>query len=78
MEHGTRSQYVNGKCRCGPCREANRVYNSRYWRTAYSLRYVRAPGTPRRWGVVRTGFLGRDGQIIPNKSRREKSPKEKP
>lgn len=24
--HGTRGRYVGGKCRCAPCREANRLY----------------------------------------------------
>lgn len=27
MNHGTRSAYVNGKCRCAPCTNANRTYN---------------------------------------------------
>ncbi len=31
-EHGTRSRYVNQKCRCEACLLANRAYNREYGR----------------------------------------------
>lgn len=31
MNHGTRSMYTNGRCRCSPCKQAAREYNVRYW-----------------------------------------------
>jgi len=34
-EHGTRSSYVNDKCRCEPCTEANRTYARSVYRTQH-------------------------------------------
>ena len=34
--HGSRSKYVNEKCRCGKCRKANREY-ARYLKAKWQL-----------------------------------------
>jgi hypothetical protein len=31
-KHGTRSKYVNEKCRCKACTKANRDWQRPYWR----------------------------------------------
>lgn len=37
--HGTRARYVGEKCRCAPCREANRVYRAEHDRAKLYGRY---------------------------------------
>ena len=44
MEHGTRSSYVENKCRCDECRDANRVYQNQRDRQRYA--YTQEHGLP--------------------------------
>lgn len=50
ITHGTRGAYTNGRCRCEPCRAANRKYMRRY-----TKRYRRIPARVLRSMHGRTG-----------------------
>ncbi len=43
-DHGTRSRYVNGPCRCEPCTEANRAYIAA-WRATLTPATAAVHGT---------------------------------
>jgi hypothetical protein len=49
MIHGLLTTYVNGKCRCDQCREANRVYHQQYRQTKRRLRRCLDCSTPIVW-----------------------------
>lgn len=42
IEHGRRSVFINHKCRCGPCREANRAYNRKRYAENALVRATKA------------------------------------
>jgi hypothetical protein len=85
--HGTRSRYVAGKCRCEPCRGANRQYYHELQRRAKeAAAFIVAPLVPvaQKWrgplGRKRTRYYaqacpGANGQPCPNKSHLRKDSK---
>lgn len=57
-EHGTRARYVQAKCRCAPCREANAQYYRDRQRRIGELRpTVKPSGPPGKGTLVRRGRL---------------------
>jgi hypothetical protein len=59
-EHGTRARYVGAKCRCAPCREANRVYRAEHDRAKLYGRYDdlvdAGPVRAHLWGLYLDGL----------------------
>lgn len=52
LKHGTRSAYVNGRCRCELCTEANREY-MRDWMRARHVKTRRGRLPPEVHGTIR-------------------------
>lgn len=59
--HGSNNMYVNGRCRCQPCRDAHTVYNDAWrsseWRTARQAeRRAQVDEFKLREGCARCGY----------------------